>query len=273
MTDRDQQLADLLDQLNPSFEAEPEWEDAIARAHAEPPCRTTRRRRKAPILAAGAALAVTIALLILSPWRSSPTIVDLASAALTPKPGQITYESIEGTQTYLRTGVVSRATRKFWLGLDGQFRSLELVSGRPALEEGRLRTGLPLLTYMTVTNTMTATCGSPLAPRDPVQVVRRDLSKGTLRARGTTNVDHRPAEVLEYTSPGDTEYLYVDPSTYYPIELQSDLSSPSGRLVLVVKFLAFRYLPATPANLKLTNIQAEHPSARLTSTTSYRTPC
>ena len=274
MTDRDPQLSQLLDRLNPAFDVEPDWDDAIARAQYDPPGRSRRRHRTMPILALGATIAVTVTVLILSPWRSSPSIVDLASAALTPKPGTIVYEYIEETSTNLRTGVAQHGRRQLWLAPDGQFRSVQRVPGQPIREQGRLGKGLPLLTYLPATNVMNATCGSDLpAPVDPVQVIRNDLSKGTLRARGRAEVNHRAAELLVHTSPGETDYLYVDPSTYSPIELRSQRSTPAGRTLGVIKFLAYRYLPPTPTNLKLTNIRAENPHARHADITNYDTPC
>jgi hypothetical protein len=53
-------------------------------------------------------------------------------------------------------------------------------------------------------------------------------------------------------------YAYVDPETFYPVEIHHPefLGVRS-----VVRFLTFEYLPRTPANLELTDIRAQHPDA------------
>jgi hypothetical protein len=50
-------------------------------------------------------------------------------------------------------------------------------------------------------------------------------------------------------------YAYVEPETFHPVEIVYGLDT--------YRFLAYRYLPATPTNLALTNIQAQHPHATI----------
>jgi len=64
---------------------------------------------------------------VVSPWRSSPSIVGLASAALSLKPGTVVYERFEAMSTNLRTGAVVHGTKKAWLAADGRFYSIQLV--------------------------------------------------------------------------------------------------------------------------------------------------
>ncbi len=49
---------------------------------------------------------------------------------------------------------------------------------------------------------------------------------------------------------------YVDPRTYYPVEIRVDGN--------ITRFSTYEFLPRTAANLALTNIRAQHPHARLT---------
>jgi hypothetical protein len=65
----------------------------------------------------------------------------------------------------------------------------------------------------------------------------------------------RPSQPLHGHTGGGGGYAYVDPKTYYPVEIRS------GN---ITRFSTYEYLPRTAANLALTNIRAQHPHARLT---------
>ena len=67
----------------------------------------------------------------------------------------------------------------------------------------------------------------------------------------------------------DYAYAYVDPDTFYPVEIDDPgipylpdyLPGLGGAPRTVTRFLAFEYLPRTRANLALTDIRAQHPHA------------
>src|SRR5438067_8289574 len=69
-----------------------------------------------------------------------------------------------------------------------------------------------------------------------------------------------------------TVYLFVDPKTSYPLEYRvTDFGSRAGtkppttyyRIPAVRRFRTFERLPATPANLRPTSIEATHPTAKV----------
>jgi hypothetical protein len=50
-------------------------------------------------------------------------------------------------------------------------------------------------------------------------------------------------------------YAYVEPATFRPVEIVYGRDT--------YRLLAYEYLPATPATLALTNVQAQHPHAAI----------
>jgi hypothetical protein len=99
---------------------------------------------------------------------------------------------------------------------------------------------------------------------DPVADLRRAIRTGRARDEGRTTLNGRTVERihLDLALPGDPScfsvscppaYAYVDPETFYPVEIH--LPGDATR------FATFEYLPRTAANLALTNIRAQHPHA------------
>jgi len=103
--------------------------------------------------------------------------------------------------------------------------------------------------------------------------LRRAIRAGLAHLQGSTElhgrtverirIDPCPAKSLNvYPSPCPDlvqlkggGHAYVDPDTYYPVEIRL-----SGD---VTRFAEYEYLPRTAANLALTNIRAQHPHAQL----------
>ena len=82
---------------------------------------------------------------------------------------------------------------------------------------------------------------------------RRSSTGGPSNASAST---HPNVTLIRSVVPRRT--LYVDPVTFYPVEIHN----PEFRGVSsVVRYLTFEYLPRTPANLELTDIRAQHPDA------------
>jgi hypothetical protein len=107
---------------------------------------------------------------------------------------------------------------------------------------------------------------------DPVSALRAAISEGRAHEAGSAQLDgrtvqridldlphHRPADAppLPANAPviHAEAYAYVEPKTFHPLEIVYGLDT--------YRFLAYAYLPATPANLALTNIQAQHPNATI----------
>jgi hypothetical protein len=102
---------------------------------------------------------------------------------------------------------------------------------------------------------------------DPVQGLRDAIDHGLAHDEGTTQLRGRTVERIRFDPPPDCDadqvcwpstYLYVDPETFYPVEVHN----PEYRGVSwVTRYLTFEYLPRTPENLALTDIRAQHPNA------------
>jgi hypothetical protein len=110
---------------------------------------------------------------------------------------------------------------------------------------------------------------------DPVSALRAAITEGRARVAGTARLDGRVVQridlVLPQQLPADapplppdhpmihTEaFAYVQPETFHPVEIVY-----GGQ---TYRFLAYKYLPATSANLALTNVRAQHPRARILNT-------
>jgi hypothetical protein len=109
-------------------------------------------------------------------------------------------------------------------------------------------------------------------PPDPVTQLREAISAGTAHDEGKTQLDGRTVELIRRdpptpaecpSCPQEPQYDYVDPQTYYPVKVDGPGSTPVPGLKLrvVMRILAFEYLPRTDANLALANIRAQHPNA------------
>jgi hypothetical protein len=107
---------------------------------------------------------------------------------------------------------------------------------------------------------------------DPVSALRQAIAEGRAHEAGTTQLDGRTVRRIDIDlpehPPADAPplpadaprvhpeaYAYVEPETFHPVEIVY------GRDTYT--FLAYEYLPATPANLALTNIHAQHPHATI----------
>jgi hypothetical protein len=108
-------------------------------------------------------------------------------------------------------------------------------------------------------NTLSATGPTLQFPSDPVQTLRDALNAGKAVDEGQTQLDGRTVEHIRIA---DTS-VYVDPQTFYPIETDGHVVLGTAVAQSVSHFLAYAYLPATTANLALTNIQAQHPNATI----------
>jgi hypothetical protein len=112
---------------------------------------------------------------------------------------------------------------------------------------------------------------------DDVQVLRRQLARGAATADGQTTIGGRQMLRIRLKSVGPdckpvVDYLFVDPKTYDPVEYRvTDFGSRAGtkppttyyRIPAVRRFRVFERLAATPANLRLTSIEAMHPTAKV----------
>jgi hypothetical protein len=247
------------------------------------------------LIAATLAVAAAAALLVTSPWSSSPGFLERAQAALTPPAATVLHYKSKGIVISRDPAcTVSRST-EIWIDQTPphHYRALmNLVLADPAAAD--LRTlvcssgpttelgGTPdteTLMFVPPDRLKHSPVGLLLAfPPDPVTQLRDAISAGTAHDEGKTQLDGRTVERIRIDPPSacgqeipgcrrEAGYAYVDPKTFYPVEMRSPgVFRPGGGrpdvwLRLVDRFVSFEFLPRTAANLALTNIRAQHPHA------------
>lgn len=123
---------------------------------------------------------------------------------------------------------------------------------------------------------------------DPLAVIRQALSTGHAKSTGRTRVAGREVERIELTmrdidNTSGTATYYVDARDETPVEVifhhtrqieypYLPIFDPTVAGGIAYHFKAFRYLPSTAANLRLTNIQALHPYAKRVCGTEFGLP-
>jgi hypothetical protein len=132
-------------------------------------------------------------------------------------------------------------------------------------------------------NTLEDAAGSFSFSSDNVNDLREAISAGRAHDEGTTQLDGRTVERIRFADPPSDcrgrpcsrkpRYAYVDPETFYPVQVGCEdcvVTGPGGvvRLHVVVRLLTYELLPRTDENLALTDILAQHPGA----TRSWATP-
>jgi hypothetical protein len=103
--------------------------------------------------------------------------------------------------------------------------------------------------------------GTGGGPPDPVTELRQAISAGRAHLEGKTQLDGRTVERIRIDFPsecfdpdaGCASYAYVDPKTFNLIRTE--------RHGIIDRYLTFEYLPRTPANVALANIETQHPNA------------
>jgi hypothetical protein len=114
---------------------------------------------------------------------------------------------------------------------------------------------------------------------DPVSALRAAIAEGRAHEAGSAEVSGQSALRIDFDLPqglpADSppvpanhptlhaeSYAYVDRQSFRPVEIVYGLQT--------YRFLAYEYLPATPANLALTDIRRQHPGARVLDTVFRR---
>ena len=234
--------------------------------------------------------ATAAALFVSAPWQSSPGFLERAQAALTPPAGTVLHMKFE--TTYSSTDLscmVTRGPSEAWIDQTPphRFRLLlqqvqgtgdprTIACGRGARSEygGTLDTGAWFVLVPPDTLMPYPAQFLPL-PIDAAAWLRERISSGSAHYDGETELDGRTVgRIRDYVQdcplPGcerDPAYVYVDPETFYPVQIESPhnyINPPGGpvrRVRTVTRYLTFEYLPRTPANLELADIRAQHPNA------------
>lgn len=162
------------------------------------------------------------------------------------------------------------------------------IAGQPFELGGTVDGRRPTLTFLPPNNLLRARLKVELGPSlpgphdqiiengaDPVGVLRAAITEGWAHVAGTTQLSGRSVKRIDISLPQQPPadapplppghpvihadaFAYVEPKTFHPVEIIF-----GGR---TYRFHAYKYLPATAANLALTNIHAQHPRAKILNT-------
>jgi hypothetical protein len=283
MTERDATLATMLDRLTPRLASyDLDWDDVLARAESSR-LPLLRRRPRAVVLAVVVIGAIVLGLTVTTPWSGAPSIVERARAALTLQPGTVLHIKWTDSST------IDDNTTEAWLDSRGRFHGFVTdASTGERVEIGGTRDLRRSVSYDPTTNAIGAFVAGPLrSVSDDVAVLRKELAEGTATAAGRELINGRMLRKIRLRLRGadckpTIHLLLVDPTTYEPVEYRLIVFAPRGsrpapdarasyrRVPLVRRFLAFERLPATAANLRLTDIRAAHPTAKVYPPPSFR---
>jgi hypothetical protein len=273
---------------------------AAERQQGHAPVRAGRRRLREHLAgyrllltSATLAIAIAAALLVTTPWNNSPAFLERAQAALRPPAGTILHQKWEVTGISTDPAcTVRRGPSEIWIdetpphryrvllntlpppnAINADPRALACSKWQGSELGGAFDTGETL--RFVPPNTLSLLPGLFSYPVDPVADLRDSISAGSAHDEGKTQLDGRTVERIRVDPeaacafpgcPRKPFYWYVDPKTFHPIgaEGAGGLTQPGRPFVplhVVVRYLAFEYLPRTAANLALTNIRAQHPNA------------
>jgi hypothetical protein len=243
------------------------------------------------IVAAALAGATAAALFVSAPWQESTGFLERAQAALNPPGETIRHE--RWTVTKVSSNPSCRITggpNEIWVDQRPPYRYRAVVFDRPSdttnydprkevCSRGKATElgGTPgKQALMFVPPNSLRRAGRFAHPWDPVTELRDALDLGRAHDEGTTQLDGRTVQrirlefLCDSQSPGcehEPSYAYVDPETFYPVQIESPsglIVGPDGsrvRFRFVMRILSFEYLPRTAANVALTDIRAQHPTA------------
>jgi hypothetical protein len=277
MTDRDAALRDVLLRITPPAPAHDDWDEIVRRATVTAPKERTKRPRRV-LLTAGIAVATVaaVALFVGAPWRSGPSIVSRAQAALTVSSGTVLHLRI--TDTYRdNLGTVTKTPTELWISSRGRYRGFTVDPSTGAkVEIGGSHAVSSSVQYSPALNAIGPGLVTNMyyAFGDPVATLRRQLAEGKATVDGHATVNgHRATRIRLRLTGADckpvTDYLYVDPTTYRPLEYRVVIFLPN-RATLVRRFETYDHLSATPPNLRMTSLEASHPTAKVYPPTPYR---
>jgi hypothetical protein len=232
--------------------------DAIDRRRARTWIRDPRLRW---LLPAAAAVAVVAAVTVVAGGTQATSAgaatLRRITAALTPPSGTILHDRAlvtmgnQAPQIYELWQESGHPSTARWIKFGGEFSS----------------DGTNLSEYDPTSNTITVTPDQNGASRpavDIAQLLRSLVGSGAARVAGTTTLDG--IGVYKLTVSGAPEPFvngtaYVARDTYYPVLIEST-GSPCN-CTETIRFQAYEYLPASPANLELLDLGAQHPGARI----------
>jgi hypothetical protein len=239
-------------------------------------------RPRLGLLAATVAVAALVALLVTSPWRSSPGFLERAEAALSDARGGVLHMRWKVTTTFTQGGCsVTSVPQEIWTDLRPPYRYRAFIDlplagdcePGEAMEIGGTFESHETLMYDPPNTLRTASMLFQLPP-DPAEEFRQLL--GSASDEGDVTIDGRTLRriLLDPCPPNappgcarEPAYVYLDPETYYPVEFRAPAyDGPgfdgTGKVADTRwRYLVYEYLPRTDTNLALTDIRAQHPNA------------
>jgi hypothetical protein len=125
--------------------------------------------------------------------------------------------------------------------------------------------GVTAAYYDPATNTIHHTSSTkPAAPDNPLTEIKQDLRDGRARLLRAATLDGTATYAIQLADKHgfDAQSLvaYVDRRSYRPIEI---VDPQRNGTTVDLRVVAFDYLPATPANMRLLSLTAHYPNARV----------
>jgi hypothetical protein len=228
------------------------------------------------------AIAAVVSVVVSAPWSNSPGFLERAQAALTPDAETVLHQKWEVTSSSTDPAcAVTHGPNEIWIDQTSPHRYRALLNFPPEPKKvdprAPCRGGRPYeLGGTFATGAISLFGGTNLSVLDPVTELREAISAGTAHDEGKTQLDGRTVERIRIdlppsacpnsNCPREPAYAYVDPDTFFPVEMHGSVffGPPAGPVVLVrlvMRIVRFEYLPRTAANLALTNIRAQQPNA------------
>jgi len=246
-----------------------QFRDDLRRAIGDDLRRHAARRRRFRITArvtvpaALAALGVSLALVLGSGPGISPAdaaIVRSAGAALTPPTGSVLHAAAA-----ISVGNGPPQRYELWATPD----AFRVIKASHELSWN----GTVASEYDSQANTIRMT--GPVAPNhqayDLAATLRSLIQSGRAAVTGTTVVDGVPAFVLRvsdlgsgWTSGAAKGTYEVAQADYRPLLVQTTVDCPGAPCTEVIRFTTYERLAATPPNLALLDLSAQHPGATVT---------
>lgn len=241
-----------------------------------------RRRLYATATLTGAALATALAVTLVAPWSHGPAAITPANAALilhktvaaiTPRPGWVFHERDQWSELVPGTSRRRTGTTELWVENKPPYR-FRYLSDLPDLaapvETGGTASSGRGFAFDPNTNTLyRQSVKGRVQPafQDTAATLRKwikhETAVGKAKVIGRTHIHgHNAYEIALFLAQVPIK-LYVDATSYVPIELVWPGLRPLDGYWYdsTQRIVVYEYLPPTPANIRLADIQHTHPGA------------
>ena len=236
--------------------------EAIDREHGRTWIRAPRLRWLLAPAVAGAAVMTAVILVAGGTRTSSADAATLRriGAALTPAPGTILHE-----RALVTRGDDTPQIYELWQQASDPSAARWIKFGHELSSDG---TNMSVYDSSSNTITVTADEASASTPAvDLAQVLRSLADAGSASVDGVTTLNGISVYKLTvHDAPGSFENgtAYVARETYFPVLIES--RGGSCNCDETIRFQAYEYLPGSRANLRLLDLPAQHPGARVVTT-------